>query len=1275
MPSLQTIRTLTVRAQTVGADEATAKLYKLADAQDRVAVVSERTTRTTLSVERAYDRLQREFDATYRAQERLTRVARDLDRAEQQGLATAARRAELMAAAEAKIMASVRANDNLGKSTGAAGQQIQQLGFQLNDIATSLASGSSPFQVLAQQGGQVYQALNGPQGVSAGVQNVAGYVRGLITPATAAGVVLVGAAAGATVAWSRYDDQQKLVESTLAGLGARVGLTARQFNEMAAASAVAGGLSVRQATDLGVAYARTGTLGADNIQRLIGLTKNFAATMGTDVEGAKQQLIGLFSDPAAGIEKLQRQFAFLDGATRSNIESLLRQGRAQEAIKIALDKLPGSLASYNQSLGRISSAWEFVKTKVSDADAAVGGFLNRLLNPAPVEERIKAIVKRLEDLRKLEELPPQPGAPPGRRTGIYVDSAVQGSTMPLPPQRPSEFQTLDRQRQMDEAALRRGLENMAMERLNQELSERAEAVRKIAKELGPVNGEFQKYVDWENALRDAIKSTDPEFKRQINDIKNAGELLDRVSHARRTFLTEEQRAAEQRRIDIANERDVAGTQREAIAARQERLNQAGKLTQATEAEAAASHQAQLVRERETAQMRLMLRDQGLANEALELERRMLFASTEERARAVAELQTEQQLKRQGVDVSGELAQRLIREAGATAQARAELEKYRQIWGEIESAAAGALSSLARDFTSGVDSAQAFTNALKGIADQLTAIGTKSLGKSLTGGLEGLLKGGGLGGFSFDPASLAIGAVGLGLSFLAGQEEQRKAKRQKNIDEFNRQQEEAQRTLEDAQRRQAEATLEAARATARAQEEAARIAEAAARRAESFIDRAFAAGLGDSFQDRLLAQERQFQREREEELRQGGQAYNELLAAQAAERARIIREENDRLIEEERRRYQEARQFLDQFARSIRQFLDGLKAGAQSPLSPADRLAEAQQQYNAQRALAQAGNRDALSGITGYASNLLDAAKAFYASSEGYQNIFATVTRQLENLPRQVTPEELIVNEISKQTASLLTAFDALDLNGDQMISRQEAANTSLAKIFSELDVNGDGQISRLELIKGAAQNTEVYARGTDLSTDYLNAYTSDTNSLIQALQTISNQQLGQLAHLEFIRLRTEKTSNNAARTAHNTMYSANKDTGSSIGLNGDFTYARGGWVNGPGTGTSDSIAARLSNGEFVMRADMARLYGPMLERMNSGLPAIPAMPVPFANDNSAVFAAMVREMQALRAEVAQLRAENARVTAAAAEYEREGTEGVKHAINDLVRETKKKNAA
>lgn len=45
-------------------------------------------------------------------------------------------------------------------------------------------------------------------------------------------------------------------------------------------------------------------------------------------------------------------------------------------------------------------------------------------------------------------------------------------------------------------------------------------------------------------------------------------------------------------------------------------------------------------------------------------------------------------------------------------------------------------------------------------------------------------------------------------------------------------------------------------------------------------------------------------------------------------------------------------------------------------------------------------------------------------------------------------------------------------------------------------------------------------------------------------------------------------------------------------------FASGGLVNGPGTGTSDSIPARLSNGESVINARSTAMFGPLLSSLN-----------------------------------------------------------------------------
>jgi len=50
-------------------------------------------------------------------------------------------------------------------------------------------------------------------------------------------------------------------------------------------------------------------------------------------------------------------------------------------------------------------------------------------------------------------------------------------------------------------------------------------------------------------------------------------------------------------------------------------------------------------------------------------------------------------------------------------------------------------------------------------------------------------------------------------------------------------------------------------------------------------------------------------------------------------------------------------------------------------------------------------------------------------------------------------------------------------------------------------------------------------------------------------------------------------------------------------------FATGGYISGPGTGTSDSIPAYLSNGEYVIRAAAVRKLGKRhLDMLNNGIP-------------------------------------------------------------------------
>lgn len=97
-----------------------------------------------------------------------------------------------------------KANDNVGRSFQTGGKKVEQslgaqraavsnLSFQLNDIAMGLASGTSPFTIMVQQGSQVAQVFNGTGGGLIGaVKTLGGALAQVVNPVSLASFALIG---------------------------------------------------------------------------------------------------------------------------------------------------------------------------------------------------------------------------------------------------------------------------------------------------------------------------------------------------------------------------------------------------------------------------------------------------------------------------------------------------------------------------------------------------------------------------------------------------------------------------------------------------------------------------------------------------------------------------------------------------------------------------------------------------------------------------------------------------------------------------------------------------------------------------------------------------------------------------------------------------------------------------------------------------------------------------------------------------------------------------
>lgn len=129
--------------------------------------------------------------------------------------------------------------------------------------------------------------------------------------------------------------------------------------------------------------------------------------------------------------------------------------------------------------------------------------------------------------------------------------------------------------------------------------------------------------------------------------------------------------------------------------------------------------------------------------------------------------------------------------------------------------------------------------------------------------------------------------------------------------------------------------------------------------------------------------------------------------------------------------------------------------------------------------------------------------------------------------------------------------------------------------------------SRKTVLTADKQDAEAKIKA--LNKKLQGVHNKKTRAKIQAEVTAAKRDLARIiAQLKAIKSKAVNVRIDTWRTTHNQKGGPPLPT------------ATGGWIRGPGTGTSDSIPRMLSNGEFVVRASQAQRFGPLLEAMNSG---------------------------------------------------------------------------
>ncbi|WP_454917300.1 phage tail length tape measure family protein [Xanthobacter sediminis] len=792
----------------------TAETQRLADAEQARLAMDQRIRSYTSAYEefgRTINDLRAKYDPLFAAERAHAEKLREIDLVysvlgkDTDAYAAALRRANMA------HDAAVRSISASTVEVGLNGRQWTNLGYQINDVATMMLSGASPFQIMATQGGQVVQILQeGQGGIGGSLKSIGAQMLALLTPTrlVIGGVAAIGV--GAVAAYASWINAQAEVQRSLLGLGRASGATVAQINAIAEAYAAAGKVSVSSARQMASAFSATGQISPDLFGDAIASAKDFALILGVDTSDAAAKLAAALADPTRGVEQLNQTLGAFDAATVRRIQSLDAQNRLTEAQRQIIEGVRNATQGAEQATTAWSRTWDDLGMSISNVWSRLGQAIDAATGNAPLEAQkagLEARLKQIEDARASEaehlqqlqkwgysndqidaEIPSLKAL-----NGMYAE--VTGSLQRVNDQLEKAAQKAKDAKEALASLKMMGTINIVMPELNirQQLEDRAVAL--------------------------AAMTADPlaQAKQGITQ-EQAVLAAGRANEAAKSYLTTQETTTKQ--LELQNRAITARSpaERASIAYQQKMLELSGQNVAPAEKE----RQAQLAYNNalkegtfalsEQARERLRAADDAVAQARLETQ--LVGATTQQRELALANLKTEQDLRREAAQngtsldqaqlaalkaKNAELARQnqMLREAQALdnlmfdrsqlgrTQAEqsvasmlrsngmpidfsspiAQLALMNEHLRETRDLMSSAASGFAQDIMNGVGAGEAFSNMLKRVASQLMDMAVNQLVAQAFGGTSG----GGLGGVL---GLLGIGGGGTvgattGATFVAG----------------------------------------------------------------------------------------------------------------------------------------------------------------------------------------------------------------------------------------------------------------------------------------------------------------------------------------------------------------------------------------------------------------------------------------------------------------------------------------------------------------------------
>lgn len=246
--------------------------------------------------------------------------------------------------------------ESIGMSAKQTANALRMLPAQMTDIAVGLTTGQSPFMVMMQQGGQLKDIFGG---IGPAARAVGGYIMGLVNPFT-----LAAAGAGAlALAYYRGSEEADRFNEAIILTGNYAGTTAGLLGDMAQSISDTVG-TTGKAADALAKLVDTGKISGAVIEQLGRAAVRMEEATGKAVDATIKEYVRLADAPASAILSLNERYHFLTAAVYEQISALEKEGRQQDAARLALTTYSQAMeqraGEIQRNIGIIEQAWNSV---------------------------------------------------------------------------------------------------------------------------------------------------------------------------------------------------------------------------------------------------------------------------------------------------------------------------------------------------------------------------------------------------------------------------------------------------------------------------------------------------------------------------------------------------------------------------------------------------------------------------------------------------------------------------------------------------------------------------------------------------------------------------------------------------------------------------------------------------------------------------------------------------------------------------------------------------